>query len=252
MKISRYLFFLGIPFLTCCSGQKVNNAFQEEKTKNPVVGTPRYSSFTVVIDPGHGGHNIGTSFKDLGEKKITLETAKFLKEYLEEEGVKVCITRDDDTFISLQDRVKISNETKPDAFVSIHYNSVGNKKRAGSQYGLETYYPPKSKYSIELAQDVHKSLLEDLDIEDRFIKQARYFVIYHNKWPSILIEGGYLSNYKEGYYATTHKRPYAKAIAEGLFDYFDARLKERKEQAEKEKAEKEKAKEQTKATESKK
>lgn len=228
MRISPYLIFLALPFLAGDNVKRLSNSI-EGSTLNITsdIKARNYSGFTVVVDPGHGGEQSGACHHGVVEKEVTLETAKFLKEYLEEAGVTVYMTREDDRLVSLADRVKLSNTIKPDIFVSIHYNSVENPYRSSGQNGLETFYPPSSRYSVELANDIHKSVVEDFSLADRFVAEEKFYVIRNNQSPSILIEGGYLTNPQDRILLSENKKKYAQAIAEGIFNYFDDRLKER-------------------------
>ncbi|MBX9690106.1 MAG: N-acetylmuramoyl-L-alanine amidase, partial [Candidatus Obscuribacterales bacterium] len=79
---------------------------------------------TVVLDAGHGGSDPGAQRGDIQEKQVTLAITQKLKRDLEQRGLRVIMTRSDDTFVSLEDRSRITNETHPDAFVSVHINSL--------------------------------------------------------------------------------------------------------------------------------
>ena len=92
----------------------------------------------IVLDPGHGGHDTGTIGRGgLLEKDLVLQVAHVLKRLLEDKlGAEVVLTRDDDTFISLEERTAIANQARADLFISIHANS--SRSRVVS--GVETYY----------------------------------------------------------------------------------------------------------------
>lgn len=89
---------------------------------------PMYAgAFTVVIDAGHGGRDPGCKGEKAVEKEITLNVARMVRDLIENEygkNVKVVMTRDDDSFVSLQQRADIANAHKADIFISIHINSV--------------------------------------------------------------------------------------------------------------------------------
>ena len=88
-----------------------------------------FCSFTVVLDAGHGGKDVGALGEDLQEKEINLEVTKRVGDILKKEmkDVKVVYTRQNDTFIPLQERCNIANKAKGDVFVAIHTNSVDLK-----------------------------------------------------------------------------------------------------------------------------
>ena len=91
----------------------------------------------VCIDAGHGGTDVGATNENRYEKNDTLKVAKLVREYLEQENVKVIMTRTDDTTCTLQERCKIANKKKADLFVSLHRNS------ADTGNGIETWINSK-------------------------------------------------------------------------------------------------------------
>ncbi len=95
---------------------------------------PKAPSYTIVIDPGHGGKDPGAQSNGVNEKDINLKVAEKLGEFLKKniKGVKVIYTRSNDEYVSLQQRAEIANNAKANLFVSIHVNSadVTNPRRA--------------------------------------------------------------------------------------------------------------------------
>jgi len=173
----------------------------------------------VVIDPGHGGRDRGgIPGQKLAEKGFTLDTGKRLARILRANGdIKVVMTRDDDTFVSLTERTNIANQYRGrDAvFVSIHYNSA---QREGV-YGIETYYNNKRAY--RLAALVHPRVIQALDSVDRGIRQRGYRVLRKNRLPAILVECGFLTNHVEGERASDpdYRQRVARAIASAILRY---------------------------------
>jgi N-acetylmuramoyl-L-alanine amidase len=144
---------------------------------------------TVVVDPGHGGHDPGESQRGVLPEKIwTLDLAYRLKSRLEQAGFNVVMTRQSDVYIPLENRVLISNSQPNVIFVSLHFNGTPNR----AIQGLETYYD--TRRSAKLAAKVQQSILLLPDAVDRRVKTAPYFVIRYNTNPAILVEGGFLSN----------------------------------------------------------
>jgi N-acetylmuramoyl-L-alanine amidase len=187
----------------------------------------------VVIDPGHGGHDQGTSgAKGLLEKDLVLDVSLRLGKLIEEKmGSEVIFTRSDDTFIPLDERTAFANRHKADLFLSIHANSSPATRVAG----IETYYlnfttssdaldvatrenasSDKSVYELQdLVQTIAKhdkteesrqfaasvqSSLQALEIKnnpaakDRGIRKAPFVVLIGAQMPSVLAEIGFLSN----------------------------------------------------------
>jgi len=122
----------------------------------PVDVTNRINVQTVVIDPGHGGHDVGAvSQGGIIEKNVNLAVAKELRRYLERESdLKVILTRDNDSFLELADRAEIANSSGGDLFLSLHCNSWFND----GAHGLETYFlsPARSDWakSVEAAENM--------------------------------------------------------------------------------------------------
>ena len=113
--------------------------------------------FVVVIDPGHGGKDIGAAGKITNEKTINLAVAKLLGDKIKDQfdDVKIIFTRDDDTFVSLKDRAAIANKASGDLFISIHVNSVDKRNRNRSKIQGASVYTlglHKSADNLEVAK----------------------------------------------------------------------------------------------------
>nr|WP_286670584.1 N-acetylmuramoyl-L-alanine amidase [Fodinibius salsisoli] len=199
----------------------------------------------VVLDPGHGGHDPGTiGHGGIQEKDIVLDIAKKVGDYIKSNmpGVKVVYTRDDDTFIELEERGSIANRHEGDLFVSIHCNAAHSRRAYGSEVyflGLE-----RSKTALEVMKRENKVVRANDDVEQkqlsqedlliyelansgyistseriagmlehqfddraqrhsRGVKQARFVVLYHASMPAVLVETGFISNPDEGRYLST-------------------------------------------------
>jgi len=146
----------------------------------------------VVIDPGHGGHDRGgMPGQRLAEKGFTLDTAQRLARVLgNSTGIKVVLTRHDDTLVSLTERTNIANQYagRDAIFVSIHFNAG---RREGA-YGIETYYNDQRGY--RLAALVHPGVIRTMVSIDRGIRHRGYWVLRKNRLPAILVECGFLTN----------------------------------------------------------
>ena len=139
-----------------------------------------------------------------------------LKRDLQKNGVHVRLTRSDDSFVSLEDRVKVSNETRPDAFVSVHINSLETNVNTT---GIETYY--QNDVSKDLAQLIHTALVKELGAPDRGVRRARFYVINHTARPSILAEVGFISNKEERdkLASAEYQAHIAEALSDGVLVY---------------------------------
>jgi N-acetylmuramoyl-L-alanine amidase len=170
----------------------------------------------IVVDAGHGGHDPGAMRGDVQEKELTLGIALKLKKALEAKGARVVMTRSDDTFVSLEERVKITNSVQPDVFISVHINSL---ESTSNIYGVETYF--QNGKSKTLADKVHGSLVANLAVPDRFVRKARFYVINHTPVPAILAEVGYITNKNERtrLISSDYQGKVAGALARGVMLY---------------------------------
>lgn len=170
----------------------------------------------IVLDPGHGGSDVGATRNNIYEKNITLDVAKRVETLLIKKGYVVQMTRNDDSTVSLQARVEFSEQINPDIFVSIHVNS----SNSDSPSGIETHYYKDN--SLNLAKHVHASLLNNINSKDRGLFKSKFYVINHTTAPAILVEMGFISNPSERaqLVSESRKNATAKAIAEGIDEYF--------------------------------
>ncbi|HEY5345648.1 MAG TPA: N-acetylmuramoyl-L-alanine amidase [Verrucomicrobiae bacterium] len=175
----------------------------------------------IVIDPGHGGANVGTHSLTDGrfEKEFTLDWARRLQSLLATNGWKVFLTRTNDSDVSLSNRVAFAELHHADLFVSLHFNSAAPDR---NQNGLETYcltptgmpstltrgysdlwsdHYPNNAFDVEnlqFAVRLHAAVLRASGEEDRGVRRARFMgVLLGQRRPAILMEGGYLSNAHE-------------------------------------------------------
>lgn len=179
----------------------------------------------VCIDAGHGGTDVGAVNENRYEKDDTLKVAKLVEKYLEEQGIKTVMTRDNDTNVSLKQRCKIANKKEADLFVSIHRNSAeqGN--------GIEIWTnSKKQKDDLNLASAILKKL-QDTEIQsDRGVKSGTakgentdYYVLKNTKMPSCLIELGFITDDKDNELFDENIEDYAKAIASGIIEYIEGK-----------------------------
>lgn len=174
----------------------------------------------VVLDAGHGGSDYGAIREGINEKDITLDVTQRVEAILRSKGYKVALVRNDDTFVSLEDRVSFSEKEEPEIFVSIHVNSAVSTDPTG----IETHW--YHDYSKELAEVVHKHMIKEIpSSKDRGLFKSKFYVINHTTVPAILCEIGFLSNTDERNELITdsRKQKTAKAIAEGIIEYLKGR-----------------------------
>ena len=178
-----------------------------------ILAVPTASAVTVVIDPGHGGHDRGGSpGQRIAEKPYALDIARRLSSALRARGFRTVMTRSGDYFVSLGQRCAISNYTSNSIFVSIHLNSA---PREGA-YGAETYY--YSRGSGALAASIHSAILRGTGTANRGVRRRGYYVLRHNARPAVLCECGFLTNRAEAsrILSSSYRQRLASAIAAGI------------------------------------
>ncbi|WP_071395875.1 N-acetylmuramoyl-L-alanine amidase [Bacillus tuaregi] len=200
---------------------------QNEVVTEPISNEPANQDWAhylknkkIVIDPGHGGRDNGTTgTRGTLEKELTLETARNLYEKLKAAGADVTLTRQRDKYLNLPYRVNVAYEQNADAFISIHYDS----SKDHSVRGLTTYY--YYPWQKELAVNIHSALIEETDMKDRGSRFGDYYVIRENNKKAVLIELGYLSNPTEELHVQSNQ--YQESAATGIFEGLARYFKER-------------------------
>lgn len=172
----------------------------------------------VVIDPGHGGPtDLGAiGIGGLVEKEIVLEISLQVTQLLQQQGIQVVMTRQDDRDLDLPPRSEIANRINADLFVSIHANAISMSRPDVN--GVETFYYDSGE---ALAQDIQASILQAFPMADRGVRQARFHVLRNTKMPAVLVEVGFVTgNYDALILANPQQRTrMAQAIARGILRY---------------------------------
>ena len=153
--------------------------------------------FKICIDAGHGGKDAGASANNLYEKDVTLKLAlkiaKLLNEY---ENTEILLTRQDDTFIKLNDRAKFANDNKADFFYSIHVNAATNIAARGYEDYIHTSLSNESG-TAKIRDIIHeeiKNYVGRYNVPDRGKKKADFMVLRLTKMPAVLTENLFLTN----------------------------------------------------------
>jgi N-acetylmuramoyl-L-alanine amidase len=198
-------------------------------SEGPIVDKPQPSPtrrvpngrVVVLIDPGHGGRDSGAvGIGGKLEKDVVLPIGKKIAAILQKNGVQVVLTRSSDYFVTLPGRVAIAERANADIFVSIHANSAGTGRPDVN--GLETYYYDTG-YSF--ARIVHSSILQSVNVRDRGVRRARFYVLRKSSMPSILVETGYMSGRQDiaKLRSASYQNQMAEAIARGILRYLQRR-----------------------------
>ena len=186
---------------------------------NAVSGKP-----VVCIDAGHGGNDIGVSANGNVEKTQTLAVAKKVKQYLENSGVTVVMTRTEDLNVSNEERIKICNSSGAAALVSIHRNSV----EAGiTANGVEAWiHSNKNKKATSLANYILDEVENATGTNNRGVKSGtmkvsseNYYINSHSKCTSLMLELGFATSAKDNAMVTTNIDKTAKAISDGIIKF---------------------------------
>jgi N-acetylmuramoyl-L-alanine amidase len=183
--------------------------------------SPSLQGKTIVLDAGHGGKDNGTTSRmGTPEKDLTLGTAIKVEQKLESAGAKVIMTRTEDTYSTLQNRVDVAEQSKADAFICFHYNS----SPLPFIKGLTSFYYNKSKDQA-LASDILNEVSTTTGLKNRGARFGNLYVLRNNTQPSTLIELGFVSNTSEDQTVetTTYQEQVADAVYQGLLDYFSSK-----------------------------
>lgn len=179
------------------------------------------SGFTVILDAGHGGRDPGAVRNGIYEKNLNLMIAMRIKLLLESYGVRVLMTRYDDSFVSLEERYGFENMHPEAVFVSIHCNTLSG---TSSVRGMSAYcYAPGNENSSLLASCVYYCALFSTGAEGRGIKtDSDLKVVLYSTIPSTLVEVGYMSTpYEMSLLASPeYQESIAEGITAGLFTYY--------------------------------
>lgn len=203
------------------SGPRFGNTYS-------VVGGIRGKRIT--LDAGHGGTDPGTHGLITGtfEKDVTLPITKKVKALLEKKGAIVYMTRTTDVDVygpdatdaeELQARVDVAENSHSDMFISIHINASENT----SVGGFSTYYYPKTKYDIQVAQCIQNQLMKSADVDDLGVRFANFYVNKRSTMPGALVECLFLTNAREEKLLISDwfQNKVANAIADGIEDFYN-------------------------------
>ncbi len=204
------------------SGEYIGNDFIW-KIRKPQTVNPKkpLKNHVIAIDAGHGGYEAG-AIGCLGdkEKDITLKIAKYLETELLKRGADPVMTRSDDSYVGLQERVDIANYNGAEVFISIHGNALPDGLDPNEHSGTSIYY--YYNQSKPLADVIINKIISELGLNNDKVRQASFAVVRNTNALSILIETAYLINPEDNskLISEDFQKQYAKAIADGLEEYF--------------------------------
>lgn len=235
------------------SNARMTQAQPQSQPSNISRGNKKY---TIVVDPGHGGHDSGARGNGYNEKDIALQVATRLANNLRQD-YNVIMTRDSDFFVPLDTRAKIGNDANADFFISIHLNSSSSSSANGTEvfyfskkdqgsyaaqvakfenkvdgsYGdvpfsdfilNDIFYRKNQKTSQAIAESVLNNLINTTGLRRRGVFGANFAVLRGSNSPSILVELGFMNNYSDlsQYLTPDGQERAANAIGSAIRSYF--------------------------------
>ena len=148
--------------------------------------------YDVVIDVGHGGKDPGaiSRIESAKEKDIVLQISNKIKSQLEKKGIKTLLTREDDHFISLKDRIILVENSKARLVISVHINNSNDL----TKNGYMTFYQNNNHESMKLDNYLHDELNQLNLFQDNGGQSGQFYMLTEPSIPSIMLEIGHLSN----------------------------------------------------------
>jgi N-acetylmuramoyl-L-alanine amidase len=226
-KVKWFLFGVGIFLFMYLLKYQFLNSQSFESWNLPLSGK------IIYLDPGHGGPDGGAGDEEVLEKDIALSVALKLRDYLQEQGALVLLTRETDTDLAdeetrgysrrkvedLQKRLQLINESDASLYLSIHLNAIPSSRWSGAQ----TFYYPRYKENRRIATFIQEELRVSLENTDRLAKVINnVYLIKNAKKPGALVEIGFLSNPEEkrNLMNDRYQDKVAEAIYRGVLRYF--------------------------------
>ena len=230
------------------AGQFYVSRMDLAKTIDPVMRPERIPGLkpvhTVVLDPGHGGHDRGAVNRWGSEKNYNLDVSRRIRPLLQEAGLRVIITRSRDQFIPLEQRPAMANKFGDGTiFVSVHFNAAGTRNSLATGFEVFTLTPrgaPNShdsyltrrSFSLErghkndhashmLATAIQHAKLGRLPMFDRGVKRARFAVLRGAGVPAVLIEGGFMTHPRDArlMHTVDWRERLAESVASGILEF---------------------------------
>lgn len=193
------------------------NQSAEQTVSSPYTAT--LAEATIVIDAGHGGKDPGAVAPNgaFTEADIALSTSLHLANRLQNAGANVILTRNNNSFISLNDRVYYAHRAQADAFISIHYDAV---EVPNTMSGTTTYY--YSEAEKELADSINHHLTQSGPLRNNGVRHGNFFVLRNNSQKAVLLELGYMNHDHDVSVINTdrYQQTIADAIFQGMSQYF--------------------------------
>lgn len=198
------ILFSGILLITVC----INISYKIDDVMVKTVGINNVKTKkTVIIDPGHGGIDVGTVGIDGSlEKNINLSISLDLYDYLMVSGINTVLTRDGDyevyragekrTKSDLYNRMDFINSVPDSILISIHQNHFENE----AEWGTQVWFSPNDEISPTIADKILQSVKKNIQPENKRenkVSDNSYYILYKAQKPSVMVECGFVSNRNE-------------------------------------------------------
>ncbi len=209
------------------------NGFIVIKLHNPQTlkdGDKPLAGKTIVVDAGHGGEDTGAqgptkAESGFNEADLNLTIALELRTELENRGAKVIMIREDDSTVTLEERIEILSNIIPDMMISVHHNSVASNVNASKARGYLGLYSDDA--GVLLANAVSDTVTKELSRYQRPTSYQALAVARNHRFPSTLCEMSFIS-YTEEFQWTVSEgnfRRSAKALANGVIEFYNRQAK---------------------------
>jgi N-acetylmuramoyl-L-alanine amidase len=217
ISIVLLLVSLGISLYHKFSGKKDTVHEVEVILDSEMETESEYTGDTVVLDAGHGGNDQGTAYEEYLEKDINLAVTLKVKDQLEQNGIRVILTRAEDEHVGLKDRTTLANQYETDLFVSLHCNFYEKDSKIS---GLECYYYNDASTGKEYAEDIFQVISDRGNVVMRDVKPEDYYVLRNTNAPAVLVEMGYLSNQSDrlNLLSESYQDTLAQDLAQGILE----------------------------------
>lgn len=204
MKKALMILFSGFLLIAVC----INISYKIDDVMVKTVGINNVKTKkTVIIDPGHGGIDVGTVGIDGSlEKNINLSISLDLYDYLMVSGINAVLTRDGDyevyragekrTKSDLYNRMDFINSVPDSILISIHQNHFENE----AEWGTQVWFSPNDEISPTLADKILQSVKKNIQPENKRenkVSDNSYYILYKAQKPSVMVECGFVSNKNE-------------------------------------------------------
>lgn len=204
MKKALMILFSGFLLIAVC----INISYKIDDVMVKTVGINNVKTKkTVIIDPGHGGIDVGTVGIDGSlEKNINLSISLDLYDYLMVSGINTVLTRDGDyevyragekrTKSDLYNRMDFINSVPDSILISIHQNHFENE----AEWGTQVWFSPNDEISPTLADKILRSVKRNIQPENKRenkVSDNSYYILYKAQKPSVMVECGFVSNRNE-------------------------------------------------------